>query len=45
MEGILLLATLAQHWRLHNVPGHPVGLKPLVTLRPAHGMAMTPEKR
>jgi len=41
MEGILVLATLAQQWRMQLVPGHPVGLKPLVTLRPKAGMRMT----
>ena len=45
MEGILVLATLAQHWSLRVVPGHPVGLKPFVTLRPRHGLAMTLHRR
>ncbi len=40
MEGILALATLAQHWQLRLVPGHPVALRPLITLRPKHGMRM-----
>ena len=41
MEGMLVLATLAQQWRLRLPPGHPVDLKPLVTLRPKGGMPMT----
>jgi cytochrome P450 len=41
MEGILLLATIAQRWRLRLVPGHPVALQPIITLRPKHGMKMT----
>lgn len=41
MEGILLLATLAQHWHLRLVPGHPVEPQALVTLRPRYGMQMT----
>ena len=45
MEGILLLATLGQKWKLRLVPHHPVALKPLVTLRPKHGMKMTISKR
>jgi cytochrome P450 len=45
MEGILLIATLAQSWKLRLVPGHPVKLQPLITLRPKHGMKMTIEKR
>lgn len=45
MEGILLLATLAQQWRMHLVPGHPVTMQPLITLRPKYGMKMTLERR
>jgi cytochrome P450 len=40
MEGILLLATLAQQWQMRLVPNHPVVLKPVMTLRPKHGMRM-----
>jgi cytochrome P450 len=45
MEGILLIATLAQQWQMRLVPGHPVALKPLMTLRPKHGMRMTVVRR
>jgi hypothetical protein len=45
MEGILLIATLAQRWRLRLVPGHPVVLQPLITLRPKYGMQMIAEGR
>ncbi len=45
MEGILLLATIAQQWRMHLVPGHVIDLQPLITLRPRYGMRMTLEKR
>jgi cytochrome P450 len=45
MEGILLIATLAQHWRMRLVPGHPVALKPVITLRPKHGMRMIVTRR
>ncbi|HEY6186561.1 MAG TPA: cytochrome P450 [Pyrinomonadaceae bacterium] len=45
MEGILLIATLARHWRLRHVPGHPVALHAAITLRPKHGMLMKLEKR
>lgn len=44
-EGVLLLATLAQHWRLRLVPEQPVAPQPLVTLRPKYGMSMTLERR
>ncbi len=45
MEGILLLATLAQQWQMRLVPGHAVVMKPVVTLRPRHGMQMTLHRR
>ena len=45
MEGTLVLATLAQKWRMRLIPDHPVGLYPLVTLRPKHGMKMILERR
>jgi cytochrome P450 len=45
LEGVLVLATIAQRWRLDLVPGHRVELQPVVTLRPKHGMAMTTEQR
>lgn len=45
MEGVLLLATIAQHWRLRLAPGFPVATLPLITLRPKHGMRMTVEQR
>jgi cytochrome P450 len=45
LEGMLLLATLAQHWRMALVPGHPVVPLALVTLRPKYGVRMTIERR
>jgi cytochrome P450 len=45
MEGILLLATLAQAWRFRPVEGRPVVLDPLFTLRPRHGLWMKAEAR
>ena len=45
MEGVLLIATLAQHWQLRLVPNHPVAMRPLMTLRPKHGMRMTISRR
>jgi len=45
MEGVLLLATLAQKWRLKLVPGHRVEPEPLITLRPKWGMRMLVESR
>ena len=40
MEGKLLLATIAQRWRLNLVEGHPIQPDPLVTLRPRYGVSM-----
>lgn len=45
MEGILILATLAQRWRPRLVPGHRVEPQPLITLRPKYGMKMILEER
>jgi cytochrome P450 len=43
MEGVLLLATIGQRWRLRLLPGHPVEPKALMTLRPRYGMRMVAE--
>ncbi len=45
MEGILLVATLAQKWKLNLMPEQKIGLKPLMTLRSKFGMKMKIEKR
>jgi cytochrome P450 len=45
MEGVLILATLAQKWRLKLAPGHRVEPQPLITLRPKYGMVMQVEER
>jgi cytochrome P450 len=45
MEGILLIATVCQQWKMHHDPDHKVGLKPLITLRPKYGMRMNLEHR
>ena len=45
MEGVLVLATLAQHWKFRLVPGHRVEPEPLITLRPKFGMRMVAEER
>jgi len=45
MEGILVLATLAQRWRLIHEPGHRVVPEPMITLRPRYGMRMITERR
>ncbi len=45
MEGVLLLATLGQKWKLKLIPGHKVEPEPLITLRPKYGMKMLVEAR
>ena len=45
MEGILLLATFAQHWKLRLAPDAKIASEPRITLRPKYGMKMTLERR
>jgi cytochrome P450 len=46
MEGVLLIATVCQQWKMHHDDTHnKVELKPLITLRPKHGMHMKLERR
>jgi cytochrome P450 len=45
MEAQLILATLAQRYRVRVVSGHPVVPEPLLTLRLRHGVQVTLEKR
>ncbi len=44
-EAVLILATVAQRYRLHLVPGHPVEPQGLITLRLRHGLRMNLERR
>jgi cytochrome P450 len=45
MQGILVLASIAQSWRIKLVSGHPVELLPVINLRPKYGMMMTLSRR
>jgi hypothetical protein len=45
MEGMLLLATLAQCWRLRLAADQLVAPQPSITLRPRYGMRMVIERR
>jgi cytochrome P450 len=45
MEGVLILATIARHWRMRLAPDQVVVPEPLITLRPKFGMRMTLERR
>jgi cytochrome P450 len=40
LEGTLLLASIAQRFRLRPVTAHAVSMRAMVTLRPAHGIFM-----
>lgn len=44
-EGVLLLATLAQKWRLNLIPDQRIGLSAMITLRPKFGMRMQCQNR
>ncbi len=44
-EATILLATVAQRYRLRLVPGHPVEPQGLITLRPRYGMKMQLDPR
>jgi len=44
-EARLIIASVAQRYRLRLVPGHPIAVEPGVTLRPKHGLMMKLEKR
>jgi cytochrome P450 len=41
MEGVLLIATIAQRWRLQLAPGTTIEPQPLATLRPRGGVPVT----
>src|SRR6266403_1982283 len=45
MEAVLVLAGLAQHYRLHLAPGQRIAPLASVTLRPRYGMTMILERR
>jgi cytochrome P450 len=45
MEAPLIMTAVTQRYRLNLVPGHPVIIDPLVTLRPRRGLMMTVQPR
>jgi cytochrome P450 len=45
MEGVLVVATLAQQWTMQVAPGHRVEMEPLITLRPKGGIPVTLRRR
>jgi cytochrome P450 len=44
-EGVLVLAAVARHWRMRLTPGHRLAFRPLINLRPRHGMPMILKQR
>lgn len=44
-EAVIILATIAQHYRPRLVEGHPVEPRGIITLQPKYGLAMTLEQR
>jgi cytochrome P450 len=45
MEGVLILATIAQQWQFQMVPGQQVDVQPKITLRPRYPMMMAADTR
>src|SRR5205085_7639304 len=45
MEGVLLIATIAQAWQMRLAPGQQVAPQPMITLRAKNGIRMRLEKR
>ncbi len=45
MEGVLVLATLAQRWQFTPVPDHPIALQTGITLRPRYGIQVRLQRR
>jgi cytochrome P450 len=45
MEAQLVLATIAQRYQLHLVPGQRVEPQVVTTIRPRYGLLMTPQRR
>lgn len=45
MEGVLVMATLAQQWQLRLAPGQRVEMQQILTLRPRSGLPMALHRR
>ena len=45
MEGVLLIATIAQKWKMRLAAGQQIAMQPMITLRPKFGMRMHMERR
>ena len=45
MESMFAISIIASRWRLKLVPGHPIAMEPLISLKPKYGVRMTLERR
>jgi cytochrome P450 len=45
MEGVLILATIAQKWHLRLEPNQRIEMQPLITLRPKYPIRMKLQRR
>ena len=45
MEGVIVMAAIAQKWKLRLAPGQHVEPLPLITLRVKNGLLMVPQPR
>ncbi len=45
MEGVLILATIAQTWSLRLLPDQQIDVQPKITLRPKYPIHVGVEKR
>jgi hypothetical protein len=45
MEGVLLIATIAEQWQMRLAPGQRVAPQPMITLRAKNGIRMRVERR
>jgi cytochrome P450 len=45
LEGVMVLASIAQFWKVKMVPDHPVEIAQLLNLRPKYGMKMEVYRR
>jgi len=45
MEGVLVLATVAQRWQMHILPNQQIDVEEKITLRPRYPIHMRLEPR
>lgn len=45
LEAVLILSTITSRWRLQLVPGHPIQLESMISLKPKYGIQMSLRSR